>query len=68
MDVADVLKIALGVIGILVMTFCAAVWRELGKLRVAKHEHANRITELRMAMRLVCGKIGINPKTYEDED
>lgn len=67
MDVAEVLKIALGIIGLCVMVFCGAVWSELMKLRAAKHEHANRLTELRMAMALVCRKVGINPKTYEDE-
>lgn len=68
MDVADVLNIALGIIGILVMVFCGAVWHELMALRKSKHDHANKLTELRMAMALVCRKVGINPKTYEDDD
>jgi hypothetical protein len=67
MDLVDVLRIAIGIIGLMVTAFCTIVWGELKKLRQQGHAHANRITELRMAVALVCGKIGINTKTYEDE-
>lgn len=67
MELVEVLKIALGIIGVLVLIFCGAVWHELVKLREAKHDHANRLTELRLALAMVCRKVGINPKTYEDE-
>lgn len=67
MDLADVLRIALAIIGVLVMAFCAAVWREISRLRGASHAHANRLAELRLAMTIVCRKVGINPGTYEDE-
>lgn len=68
MELADVLKIALAIIGMLVMAFCAATWREIAKLRQTAHSHSNRITELRMAVSIVCRKVGINPVTYEDEE
>lgn len=68
MDQADVLKLALAIIGILVMAFCAAVWREIAKLRQTAHYHGNRLTEIRMALSIVCRKVGINPGTYEDEE
>lgn len=67
MDLASVLKIALTIIGVLVMVFCGAVWHELMRLRKARHDHANRLTELRLALAIVCRKVGINPTTYEDE-
>lgn len=68
MELADVLKIAIGIIGMLVMAFCGVVWKELSKLRRAAHSHGNRLTEIRMALAIVCRKVGINPSTYEDEE
>jgi len=68
MDVADALKIALGIIGILVMTFCGVVWGELKKLRAQGHKHANRLAELGFAVGVLCQKIGISTKTYQDKD
>lgn len=68
MTETDIIKIALAIIGTLVTAFAVAVWSELKKLREVKHDHANKLTELRLAMALVCRKVGINPKTYEDDD
>lgn len=59
MDLADILKIALAIIGVLVLIFCGAVWRELESLRKSRHAHANWLTQLTMATNEVIRKVGL---------
>ena len=68
MELIDVLRMAIAIIGVLVMAFCATVWSELKKLRGKVHSHSNKLAELSLAMQLALRKVGINPKSYEDED
>lgn len=69
MELADILKIALGIIGILVMVFCGVVWSEIKRLRRQGHKHANALTALNLGASLICNKLGIQwyPGGKEDE-
>lgn len=59
MDTVEVLKYAIVTIGILVMTFCGFVWREINQLRKDRHRHGNWLTQVTMATNLVLQKLGM---------
>jgi hypothetical protein len=68
MSETDILKVALGVIGVLFGVIYGAVQFEIRKLRKQGHRHANRLTEHGLALSLVCQKIGLDLKSRGGED
>jgi hypothetical protein len=69
MSEADVLKVALAIIGALIGVLYGAVQFEIRKLRKAGHRQANRLTEHSIALSLVCQKVGLDfkPRGGDDE-
>jgi hypothetical protein len=66
---ADVLKLALGLVGALMAILYAAIQWEIRKLRKQGHRHTNRLTEHGLAISLLCQRIGLEfkPRGGEDE-
>lgn len=62
MSEADFLKLALGLIGVLVGVLYGAVQWEIRKLRKQGHTHANRLSEHAMAITVLFQKAGIEFK------
>ena len=62
MSEADVLKLALGLIGALMAILYAAIQWEIRKLRKQGHRHANRLSEHGMAISVLAQRIGLDFK------